>query len=58
MKNVYVDIRNENEWIRKTFENKDFVSIDEIFNKIDDMLGDIEFLKEKIEEMKQNVEVL
>ena len=58
MDKIFVDMRNENKWIREVFENKDFVSIDEMLNTIEDLLGNIENLKDKIEEMKQNVEIL
>ena len=49
MENVYVDIRKENETIREYFYDKDFVSIDTLLNSIDDLLFQIEKMKEEKE---------
>ena len=50
MENIYVDIREENESIRDLFNDKDFVSIDTLLNTIDDLLYQINELKEEPEE--------
>ena len=50
MENIYVDIREENESIRELFNDKDFVSIDTLLNTIDDLLYQINELKEEPEE--------
>ena len=33
MNEVYIDIRNQNEWISKYFEGKDYASIDDLLAK-------------------------
>lgn len=59
MNEVFIDIRKENEWIRKHFENKDFVSIDDLVNCIENLILEIDNMKEKyedeIETIKDNV---
>lgn len=46
MNEVYIDMRKENEWIRKHFD-KDLVSIEELLDKIEDLDSDVEYWKEK-----------
>lgn len=55
MEEIYVDIRNQNRWIRETFENKDFISIDEMFAKIEDLLDEVDNIKLDYEEFKCDV---
>ena len=50
MENIYVDIREENESIRDLFNDKDFVSVDTLLDTIDDLLYQINELKEEPEE--------
>ena len=50
MDNIYVDIREENESIRDLFNDKDFVSVDTLLDTIDDLLYQINELKEEPEE--------
>lgn len=50
MDNIYVDIREENESIRELFNDKDFVSIDTLLDTIDDLLYQLNELKEEPEE--------
>jgi len=56
MEKVFIDIRNENEWIKKYFNNKDFASIDELLNVVEELDSEIERLKEEIEDIKKDVE--
>ena len=50
MDNIYVDIREENESIRNLFNDKDFVSVDTLLDTIDDLLYQLNELKEEPEE--------
>lgn len=50
MNEVYIDIRKENEWIRKYF-TADFVSIDQLLNCIEDLDGKIDSLNEQIKDL-------
>ena len=54
MNEVYIDIRKENEWIRKYF-NTDFVSIEQLLATIEDLDGEIENLKEKYEDLEEDL---
>ena len=56
MDNVYVDLRNENKWIREIFDNKDLVTIEEMLIKIVDLNEKLEYTQEKFEDFKRDVE--
>lgn len=53
---VYVDLRNENRWIREIFNNKDLVTIEEMLTKIEDLNEELEYTQEKFEDFKIDVE--
>ena len=53
---VYVDLRDENKWIRKAFDNADIVNIETILTKIEDLLDELEDVKEEYEDFKRDVE--
>lgn len=56
MDNVYVDLRNENRWIKEIFNNKDLVTIEEMLTKIEDLNEELEDTQEKFEDFKRDVE--
>lgn len=49
---MYIDIRNENDTIKKHF-NKDLVSVDELLGTIEDLSLEVERLQEEIEDKEQ-----
>lgn len=53
---VYVDLINENRWIREIFNNKDLVTIEEMLTKIEDLNEELEYTQEKLEDFKRDVE--
>lgn len=52
MNEVFVDMRKENEWIRKYF-TADFVSIDKLLACIEDLDSTISVLKENQEDVEK-----
>lgn len=65
MDKIFINIQEENEMVREFLKDEystSFVTLDELFDKIEDLLGDIERLKDTIEELKkekeEDVEVL
>lgn len=56
MDNIYVDLRNENKWIREIFRNKDLVTIEEMLEKIEDLSDELEHTIEEFEDFKRDVE--
>ena len=54
MDEVYIDIRKENEWIRKYFDT-DFVSIETLLATIEDLDDEIEHWKEKYEDLEEDL---
>ena len=54
MDEVYIDMRKENEWIRKYFTS-DLVSIEDLLGCIEDLDGEIEHWKEKYEELEEDL---
>lgn len=55
MKNVYVDIREENEYIRDYFKDKDFVSINRLLNAIDNLGSEVEHWKEQYDDLMKDL---
>ena len=55
MDEVYIDIRKENAWIKKYFENKDLVSIGDLISVIEDLDSEIEHWKEKYEDLEEDL---
>lgn len=53
---VYVDLRNENKWIREIFNYKDLVTIEEMLTKIENLNEELEYTQEKFEDFKRDVE--
>lgn len=56
MDNVYVDLRNENKWIRELFLNKDFISVEDLLGKCEDLIDELEYVQEEFEDFKRDVE--
>ncbi len=52
MNEVFIDMRYQNDWIKKYF-NADFVSIEQLIGCIEDLDSEIEELKEKIRELNE-----
>ena len=52
MNEVYIDMRKENEWIKKYF-NADFVSIDQLISCIENLDSELEHLKENQEDIEK-----
>ena len=51
MDEVYIDMRYQNDWIKKYF-NADFVSIEQLIGCIEDLDGKIEELKDELKKIK------
>ena len=56
MDNVYVDLRNENKWIRELFLNKDFISVEDLLSKCEDLKDELDHVTEEYEDFKRDVE--
>lgn len=56
MNDIYVDLRNENKWIKNEFNNKDFVSVSDLIEKVEDLIDELEAVKTDYEDFKQDVE--
>lgn len=55
MNNVYIKKEELNEWLRKYF-NGDLISINDMISVMEDLVGEIDRLKEKIEDVEQDKE--
>ena len=51
MDEVFIDMRYQNDWIKKYF-NADFVSIEQLISCIEDLDGEIEELKDELKKIK------
>ena len=56
MENIYVDLRNENKWIRELFLNKDFISVEDLLTKCEDLKDELDHVTEEFEDFKRDVE--
>lgn len=50
MDEVYINMKEQNDWLKKYFKNRDFVSVDDLISCIEDLDYEIYKLKEKAEE--------
>lgn len=55
IKDVFVRIP-EKSWLRRIFGEKDYVSIEDIFGKLEDQYDEIDELKEKYDDLKDDLE--
>lgn len=55
MDEVFIDMRDKTWWIKKYFENKDFVSIEDLIGCIEDLDGEAEKWKEKYEDLEEDL---
>lgn len=55
MDEIFINIKYQNEWIRKYF-TKDFITINELIGVIEDLDSEVEYLKEQIQDMKEEHE--
>ncbi len=56
MENILVDIREESKQIKRIFENKDLISIEDLLSKIEELDDDKGDLEDKIKDMEQDIE--
>lgn len=56
MENIYVDLRTQNRWIQEAFEDQDFVSVEDLIGKIEDLLEEKEEIRLDYEQFKSDVQ--
>ena len=56
MEKILVDIREESKQIKRIFENKDLISIEDLLSKIEELDDDKEYLEDRIKDMEQDIE--
>ena len=56
MEKNLVDIRDDNNQIKRIFNDKDLVSIDDLLNKICELDDEIEHLEEEKRNLEQDIE--
>lgn len=56
MEKILVDIREESKQIKRIFENKDLISIEDLLSKIEELDDDKGYLEDKIKDMEQDIE--
>ena len=55
-KDIRIDIREANSWIRKRFPNKDIISLDDLFGDYEELIDEVDHLEEEIRDLKQDME--
>ena len=56
MNELLLDIRNQNEWVKERFKNKDIITLEELLGDYQDLISEVEHLEEKIKDMEQDIE--
>lgn len=56
MEDIYISIKYENDWFKRIFDNKDFISLEEIRNKIEELYDEKNHIEEEFNDFKQDVE--
>lgn len=56
MEKVLIDIREENNQIKCLFKLKDFVSVEEILDKLCEVDDERAYAEEKVEDLEQDIE--
>ena len=56
MEKILIDIREENNQIRCLFKLKDFVSVEEILDKLCELDDERAYAEEKVEDLEQDIE--
>jgi hypothetical protein len=55
-KDLIIDLRKCNKWIRKRFPNKDIISLDDLFGDYEELIDEVDNLEEEIRDLKQDME--
>lgn len=59
MKDIFIDIRKEGKAIQEYFENKDYVTIEDLLNAVDDLIyeknSDEERYKDEISSLEEDI---
>ena len=56
MKDIYIDLRTQSKTIKENFNNKDFISIDKLLDKFEDLIFELESVKEEYNDFEKDVE--
>lgn len=56
MKDIYINLRTQSKTIKENFKNKDFISVDELLDKFEDLIFELEAVKEEYNDFKKDVE--
>ena len=56
MNNVFIDIRNAGGIISEYFKERDIVSIDDLLNEMENLIFELDRIKEEYDDFKKDVE--
>ena len=56
MKELKIDIRNEDEYIRDRLKGADFISLEDLLNGFEYLIFEVEHLEERIEDLEHDIE--
>lgn len=56
MEQIMIDIRNEREYLKRQFEGKDYITMEELLETIENIILDNERLEEELKDLQQDLE--
>lgn len=56
MNNVFIDIRNAGGIISEYFKERDIVSIDDLLNEMENLIFELDRIKEEYDDFKRDIE--
>lgn len=55
MDNIFIDIRDQGAVLGNYFKGKSLVNLDEVLYKFEEVIEELDYLKEEFEDYKQNI---
>ena len=55
-KDLRIDIRESNKWIKDRFKNKDIITLDDLFGDYQDLIDEVDHLEEELRDLKKDME--
>lgn len=55
-KDLRIDIRECDKWIKDRFKNKDIITLDDLFGDYQDLIDEVDHLEEQVRDLENDIE--